>query len=375
MRAVHLTSVHRAFDVRIFHKECRSLAAEGYEVVLVAPHEKSEKVDGVRIRAVPRPVGRLERMTRTVWEVYRAGLEEDGDVYHFHDPELIPAGLRLRRRGRRVICDVHEDLPRQIFHKEWVSASVRAPVSRVLGPFEQVAYRLMSGVVAATPAIASRFRRRRMVLVQNFPRIDELSLAAAPAPTYVDREPLVVYVGGASAARGAQEMVEAMGLLPVAIRARLILAGRFSDSEVERKVRGMPGWNRVEAVGWLARTEVMELLRSARVGVVVFRPVPMHVQAWPTKLFEYMLAGLPVVASDFPLWREIVARAGCGLLVDPLKPVEIGRALEYLLCHPEEAEAMGRRGLEAVLTSYNWRHEEGKLLAFYKRVAGAEQRG
>jgi glycosyltransferase involved in cell wall biosynthesis len=169
-------------------------------------------------------------------------------------------------------------------------------------------------------------------------------------------------------------MVAAIGLTSTGLRARLVLAGPPGDGALEETLRAMPGWTRVKAVGMLSRPEVMDLLGQARVGVVICRPTPAYLDAWPTKLFEYMLAGLPVVASDFPLWREIVHGAGCGVLVDPLDPIEIARALEHLLEHPEQAEAMGRRGREAVLARYNWTREEAKLLALYQRLGGGAPR-
>jgi glycosyltransferase involved in cell wall biosynthesis len=83
-------------------------------------------------------------------------------------------------------------------------------------------------------------------------------------------------------------------------------------------------------------------------------------------MFEYMSAGIPVIASDFPLWREILSKAKCGLSVNPGRPLEIAKAIEFVLTHPAEAEGMGRNGREAVVRELNWQHQEQKLLALYK---------
>jgi len=110
------------------------------------------------------------------------------------------------------------------------------------------------------------------------------------------------------------------------------------------------------------------MLGASKVGLVVLQPVSNMGEALPVKLFEYMSAGIPVVASDFPLWRSIVEEANCGILVDPEDPVAIANAMQWVYDHPEEAEAMGRQGREAILSTYNWSNEEEKLFALYSTI-------
>jgi len=130
----------------------------------------------------------------------------------------------------------------------------------------------------------------------------------------------------------------------------------------------MPGWGRVEFLGWQSREQVAALLGRVRAGLVLLHPTLNYYDALPVKLFEYMSAGVPVIASDFPLWRKIVERAGCGLVADPLDPHAIASAIEWLLTHPDEAEAMGKRGQEAVHKLYNWEIESKKLRVFYEKI-------
>jgi len=152
--------------------------------------------------------------------------------------------------------------------------------------------------------------------------------------------------------------------------ARLQLAGQFSERDLQQRVQALPGWERVDALGFVDRTGVREVLGRSMAGLVTFLPAPNHIDAQPNKMFEYMSAGIPVIASDFPLWREIIAGNDCGLLVDPLFPEKIAEAIDYLVTHPEDAERMGRNGRKAVLERYNWQNEERKLLEFYERVLG-----
>jgi glycosyltransferase involved in cell wall biosynthesis len=366
MKVVHLTSVHPALDARIFHKECRTIADAGYDVVLLASGEGGEAANGVRIKLAPAAGGRLARMTRTTTWMLRQALAENADVYHFHDPELIPLGLCLKLAGRRVVYDVHEDVPTQILSKSWIAPRYRRGIATMAAGSERIGEWCFDGLVAATPGIARRFPANKTVVVQNFPLLREFDASQDVAP-YLKREPVVAYVGGMTTVRGTLEMIKAITLLPARNGLRLSLAGSFQEAELEATCRAMPGWSRVEFLGWRSRIEIAALLGRARIGLVVLHPIANYLDAYPVKLFEYMAAGLPVVASDFPLWRDIVD--GCGLLVDPFDAAAIARAIEWLLAHPEEAAAMGARGRTAVMTRYNWDTEGKKLLRFYRRLA------
>ncbi|MFY9732557.1 MAG: glycosyltransferase family 4 protein [Candidatus Acidiferrales bacterium] len=365
-RVCLLTSVHGPFDVRIFHKEAQSLARKGYSVTIVAPHSEDTQRDGVEIKAVPVPRTRSERMSLTLWRVFRSALSTNASVFHFHDPELIPVGMLLKLLGKRVVYDVHEDVPADILDKSWIAPSLRWPIARAAAWTETLAACRFDAIVAATPRIADSFPNIKTLTVQNFPQVD-VQLDAETTP-YGDREPLVSYLGGISELRGAWEMIEAMSLLSESVPARLQLAGFFDPPQSQQKLASKPGWERVDFLGWLSPAEVRELLGRSCLGVVVFHPIENHIMSQPNKLFEYMSAGLPVVASDFPLWRSIIEEARCGILVDPINPAAIAEAIRWLLERPTEAESMGLRGREAVRRIYNWENEEQKLVELYAQL-------
>ena len=130
----------------------------------------------------------------------------------------------------------------------------------------------------------------------------------------------------------------------------------------------MPGWQRVNALGFLDRAGVRDVLGRSMAGLVTFHPAPNHIDAQPNKMFEYMSAGIPVIASDFPLWREIIAGNDCGLLVDPVNPAAIAEAIDTRVNNPDMAQRMGENGRRAVEARYNWGIEEQKLLAFYEQI-------
>jgi glycosyltransferase involved in cell wall biosynthesis len=365
-RICQLTSVHPPFDIRIFYKECKTLVQAGYKVVLIAPHSQEEEIDGILICALPKPKNRLERVTRVMWQSYKTAIKEGADIYHFHDPELIPLGLLLKIRGKRVIYDVHEDYSHALLSREWIPSWLRNVVAKMVVFEEWFGAKFFDGVVAATPHIATRFPALRTVTVQNFPFVIE-SARNPPVP-YQQRKMIVAYVGVISALRGAKEMIQAMSLLPARWNLKLRIAGIFSPLNLEDEMKNFPGWNRVEFVGWKSHKDVITMLGGVRMGLVLFHPAPNHVEAQPNKLFEYMSIGIPVIASDFPLWRQVVEGTGCGLLVDPLDPEAIVKAIQWLLEHPTEAEVMGKQGQEAIRQYYNWDRESKKLLAFYERI-------
>lgn len=365
-RVCHLSSAHRGLDVRIFHKECVSLATAGYDtnlVIVASPQEVAKaQALGVTVHALQAPVGRFSRMVRQAWRCYTIGRSLGADVYHFHDAELIPYGILLALSGKNVIYDVHEDVPQDILTKEWIAPWIRKAVSGVMSALEYFGARFFFSVAAATPFIAQRFNKitPRTVDINNYPMLGELSTGAVD---WSAKQNQVCYVGGIGRIRGILEVVEALGL--ASSGARLQLGGTFSEPDVEAQVRSQAGWQRVDELGWLDRTGVKAALGRSVAGLVTLHPTATYIDSLPVKMFEYMAAGVPVIASNFPLWREIVEGNDCGLCVDPLDPAAIACAIDYLVTHPKEAERMGRNGQRAVQEKYNWGMEEAKLLQLY----------
>ena len=372
---MHLTSVHPPFDVRIFHKECKSVARAGYEVTLIAGHDCDEIVDGVHLRGISRRSNRISRMIWSTWDVCCKALREDADLYHFHDPELIPVGLLMRLKKKHVIYDVHEDVQADVATKVYIPRPIRRPLAWFAGAIERLSSRCFSAIVPATPGIRRRFgfRPRDTVVISNYPLLD-VNVCRAQRP-WSERSASVVYAGLISKDRCIGSVVQAMGLLPLGVKATLNLAGAFSPPGYAQELASTPGWSRVKVLGAVDHPEVARFLSEARAGLCVYRPDANSLEGIPTKLFEYMQAGIPVIASDFPGFRAIVSTERCGLLVDPLDPASIARAIEYLLGHPEEAREMGQRGQEAVRKTFNWVSEESKLLALYAALLRSQPRG
>lgn len=369
-RIVHLTSAHPRNDTRIFIKQCLSLAAHGYDVTLVVADNKGDEVrEGVTIADVGRLPGRFRRIFTTTRRVADKAAALDADLYHLHDPELIPAGLRLKRMGKKVIFDSHEDVPRQLLSKPYLGPVSGRVLSNAFAMFERYACARFDGIIAATPFIRNKFLKinRNTVDVNNFPMAGELD-SAAP---WENKRHEVCYVGGIGAIRGIREVVRAGEFLQS--DARLNLVGTFSESAVEAEVKAGPGWARVNACGFLDRQGVRDVLQRSLAGVVTFLPLPNHLDSLPTKMFEYMSSGIPVIASDFPLWREIIEGNRCGMCVDPLDPRALAAAIDYLVAHPDIAKSMGENGRKAVLEKYNWTVQAKRLTDFYGAISHVKQ--
>lgn len=358
-----LTSINPAFDIRIFHKQAKTLAQAGYDVTLIVQHDRVEVIDGVKILPLEKPANRLSRMLKTTWQVWRKAVKQQADIYHFHNPELIPVGLLLKLQGKKVIHDLHEDVPRQILSKHWIAKPLRKTIAWLVERVENFAAKRFDAVVTATPFIRDRFKglNYNVVDVNNFPILQELSL------TNVDwskKECAVCYVGGITEVRGIYEMIEAIEQTDV----KLLLAGQFSPIEQRNRAVAMQGWSKVEEMGQLNRNEVKEVLSRSMAGLVVLHPIINYIDAVPTKMLEYMVASIPVIASDFPLLKEFVEDNNCGICLDPLNPQAIAQAIQWIIDHPDEAKRMGENGRRAVEEKYTWEEEAKKLLSLYEKL-------
>ena len=361
IRIVHLTSVHPRYDTRIYVKICNSLKNASYETYLiVADGVGSEIKKEINIIDVGRASGnRLIKTFLRVYRVFRQSLKIKADLYHFHDPELIPVGILLRFMGAKVIYDIHEDVPRQVLRKPWIPTKLKWLTSKLVSLFEYIASKIVTAIVTVTPTIAERFRKSLVVEVRNYVSLDEFSTE----PTYKYKN-LITYAGGITCDRGIMQMIDAIGLT----ESSLTLAGNFQDKKVEKVCMQKQAWSKVNYKGWLSREEIKETLDNTLIGLVVLQPTGDYEDAYPVKMFEYMAAGIAVISSNFSLWSDIIDKSNCGICVDPTSPEDIANAINYMVNNREETIEMGKRGRLAVTKYYNWNSQEKKLLELYSTL-------
>jgi glycosyltransferase involved in cell wall biosynthesis len=362
-RVCHITTVHPVDDHRILHKECVSLREAGYEVTLVAPHAGNTTIEGISVVGFRTPArNRVERMIRRPYSAYRAAVAVEADLYHFHDPDFLLYGVRLARAGKRVVYDAHEDVRTQIRYKDWLPGPSRAAVARAIARLEAACVARIDAVVSPSLAALERLapHQPNAVLVANYPRLDQ----ALPVASWHDRRRAACYVGGITRVRGAQVLVDAMAHAD----AELYLAGPISPPQLRFELERSAGWPRVRYVGRVGPERVPELLARARVGVIPLQPIPNYRDAYPVKLFEYLAAGLPVVATDVPLWRELLEAHGCGICVPPDSPRRLAEAMTTLLDDDDRARAMGRRARRAAEQHYSWQSQAAALVALYTEL-------
>ena len=277
---------------------------------------------------------------------------------------------KVRAQGKKVIYDLHEDYPKGVLSKAYLPEWSRRAISWLIAWLEQSACRRFSALVAVTPSIAARFKliNPRTVVVYNFPNVKDLISDHASIPWHA-RNQAVVYTGGITILRGIREMVEAMELLPESLGATLELVGPAAAEEVPYgELTPRPGWANAHHHGLVDQPTTFRILHRSRAGLVIYHRIPNQLESLPQKIFEYMGAGLPVIASDVPLWRRIIEDIGCGILVDPRDPRAIARAIQFVLENPAEAEAMGQRGRAAVLNHYNWDAQAKELEKLYSEL-------
>ena len=363
-RICHISSVHPRYDSRIFQKQCIGLSQNGYQTFLIVADGKEDEVkEGVHILNAANGAqlkSKLKRILHIPRLIEQKILKMKPDLVHLHDPELIPLGLRLKLKGFIVVADFHEDIPLQIITKPYLNSILKRIVSFTFKIYQRYASKKMSAIVSATPTIAETLMKYNPinVVVKNYPRVDTTISKNETKKNWI------TYIGGINRIRGFFEIIEAAK----ESNTQLKIAGIFHEPILHDVIKKDEYSLNVDFLGFLNKAQVGELLNESIAGLVTLHPTKNFLDSLPIKLFEYMSAGIPVIASNFPLWKTIVEGNECGICVDPTDPSQIAEAMTFLKENPEEAKKMGDNGRKAVLEKYNWKSEEKKLIDLYNTL-------
>ncbi len=359
---IMLTTVHPAADVRIFNREAKTLQQAGLTVCIIGRHYKSEYREGVWIEALPTPANRFCRLLLG-FKVLKHAWQFSGKLYAFHDPELFGVGLVLRLLRKSVVYDCHENTPMTVLQKEWIPLPLRWFAVPVVAAVEWLGSRLLTGVVTVNETLWKRFPPRRTIVVRNLPPAALLEMITQ-APPLSSRANAVIYAGKLSRIRGIAELVEAFRGIDSGTE--LWLLGDFSEPAFRHKILSSLPPN----VKWFGQRDWLEVLgfyHRAKVAVVLLYPTPNHRNAMPIKLFEYLGAGLPVIASDMPHFAGLLQ--GCGVQVNPKDVAQIRTTIAALLSDEAGMAKMSRVGRERVMQFFRWEDDGRKLVDFYTKIA------
>ncbi|MBL7086919.1 MAG: glycosyltransferase family 4 protein [Candidatus Cloacimonetes bacterium] len=364
MKVCHLTSVHPAIDTRILYKECSSLAKK-YEVYLIGKHHKKESINRVHIIPFPKFRNRFVRILVSPIFMFFYALKIKANVYHTHDPELIFTLFLLKLfSNAKLIYDIHEHVKGLMYSKEYLNLHLIKIVNKVYELFEEIILPSFNLLIASTKNIEKEIKifNLNCETINNFPLLEEFN----PISNWNEKDNSICYIGSITKDRGINQIIK----LLESVNVTLNLGGSYEPPSLVDTLKCGKGWKRVKEYGFVNREKVSQIMSKSLVGMMILHPTKNYFNSFPNKMFEYMAASIPIVASKFPLWEKIIQESNCGICVDPLKLKEIVYATEYLINNPDVAQRMGQNGRKAVEEKYNWGIEEKKLFAVYQEVLG-----
>lgn len=374
-KVCHLASKHKMNDMRIFEKECKSLAKAGFDVTLIGFGDtaKTEVIDGVRCISLFCPIkNNLELLRKRNKMSLETALEVDADIYHLHEPELLPVGMKLKRKGKIVIFDSHEYYGWQLRDNIHKIKVIKTPafLMKVFGNlythYEKHVCMKIDGVVQVCTMNGVDYfyhRCQKTLFIRNLPSLSDYT---RKTPIDYSQGPAVAMIGGITKERGITQLVEAAHHA----KAKLLLAGAFSPKTYETELKELPAYACVDYKGFLDKKGMVALLEEANIGASTLLNVGQYdkIDTLPTKVYDYMSMQLPVVISNTDFAQKMNEKYHFAICIDPEKPEDIADAIKWLKEHPEQAVEMGNNGRKAIEEEFNWEKESEKLVDFYKNL-------
>ncbi len=368
MKICHITTAHNALDTRIFYKQCQSLQKKGYDVYLIA-HGESNTIEDVKIKGIGElPKNVIKRMLTSTRKAYNLALKNDANIYQIHDPELLPYAMKLKRRGKIVIYDCHEDYDSVIAELNFGHKSISKIVSKLFRFYFYYCYKRLDAVITVSPHVVDKIKDscRKLWMITNYPIINQHETLE----TSIKKQGQIAFAGGIKKIWSHENIIKAISNIE---NATYILCGPISKKYLST-LESLRGWSKTKYLGKIDFNEVHKIYSESLCAAVLLDYIGNA--GWKkgtlgnTKIFESMYAGIPVVCTDFELWNDmIIKKYNCGIAVDPNDVQAIEEALRYLISNPDIAKAMGDNGRRAVIEEFNWQTQEEILYELYDELS------
>jgi len=363
MKIALISTVHEASDVRIYHKHALTLAADGHEVTVFSGRAaKLSLSSGINIVKIKSRDNKFLRILFSTYDVFCCPSLLKNDIYHIFDPELVFTGFILKLMGKPVIYEVLENVRGMVESRRWIgNTSFRSFLAQITWFFDRLFYRCFDYIIVARPDLYSMYKRKSVVLINNYPDVDDMAIVTNEA-NYSKTKPVVLYSGGLTEIRGIMNLVKSMEYMTN--DAELWLMGPWLEENIEFDCKKLNGYKKTKYIGSLPFGEHYAVFKYADIGVIPFLPSRNHNTTIPNKPFEYMMFNIPVAMSSFPYWKKVFRKMA--FFFNPDDPVSIAETFDYIISHKYFSAKTAAFAREMVFEKMNWNREKKKIIRIYR---------
>lgn len=366
MKVCHVTSAHSRYDGRIFQKQLGSLAKKYDCYLICCDNRGNEEKDGIKIISTNSNFrNRYERFFKAKKLLKKKCIDLNADIYQLHDSDLLELALYLKKKNKIVIFDAHEDYEALFLEREWIPKYLRRTLLKMYIIKEKIILSKLDFIICAASHIKDKLIKynKNIAVIENFPILREKMCKAKVN----SKENIICFAGSIRKDWNHEIIIKSIANIK---NIKYKIAGSYSKDYYE-SLSLVKGFKKTVFLGRLNVNEVQELYTDSKIGMALCSYLPNTNykvgSLGNTKIFEYMMNDLPVIFTDFELYKCINSERQFGIAVNPYSEKEVKNAILYLLSHPKEAKQMGKNGKLLVQEKYNWNVLERKLYEIYQR--------